>query len=73
MGVSRLVTLGKLAVEIAKGAKAAGMPTGSCHDAASHGEIVAWLRENSPEGAWILVKGSRGMTMERVVEGILSE
>jgi len=70
--VSRLVTLGRLAAEIAKGAMAAGMPAASCHDAATHEEIVTWLRDRSPEEAWILVKGSRGMTMERVVEGILA-
>lgn len=73
LGVSRLVTLGKLASEITRGAREAGMPASSCRDAATHDEVVALLRDAAPQGAWILVKGSRGMTMERVVEGILAK
>ena len=71
--VSRLVTLGKLAAGISRGAREAGLPVGSCHDASTHEEIVALLRDTAPRDAWILVKGSRGMTMERVVEGILAQ
>ncbi len=67
---SRLVTLGRLGLEIERGAKAAGMDGSLCFHAENHGEAVAYLRENLPECAWVLVKGSRAMTMERIVEGI---
>lgn len=69
--VSHLVTLGDLAAEILRGAKDAGLPSTACRHAATHEEIVSWIRGNAPKNAWILVKGSRGMTMERIVEGIL--
>jgi UDP-N-acetylmuramoyl-tripeptide--D-alanyl-D-alanine ligase len=67
---SRLITLGSLGTEIIKGAQKAGMGASLCYHATSHEEAVSWLLQNLPESAWILVKGSRGMTMERVVEGL---
>ncbi|MDO9122790.1 MAG: hypothetical protein Q7V12_00040, partial [Deltaproteobacteria bacterium] len=36
----------------------------------SHSEAASILREFAREGDWILVKGSRGMAMEKVVEGL---
>ena len=38
-----------------------------------HGEAVDFLRRVAPAGAWILVKGSRGMTMEKIVEAMVGE
>ena len=74
LGVSQLITLGQMTLELAEGAVQAGLPVSSvCRHAESHKEIVIWLRNHALEDGWILVKGSRGMTMERVVEGILSE
>jgi UDP-N-acetylmuramoyl-tripeptide--D-alanyl-D-alanine ligase len=73
LGVSRLVTLGDMGAEIVCGAEAAGMPDAACHSARTHEEILSWLRANRFDNAWILVKGSRAMAMERVVEGILNE
>lgn len=71
--VSLLITLGVMAEEIGRGASDAGLPAASCRHALNHEEITAMLREECPGDAWILVKGSRGMTMERVVEGLLTE
>jgi len=62
-----------MTLELADEAVRAGLPISAHHHTESHGEIVVWLKEHAPEDAWILVKGSRGMTMERVVEGILSQ
>jgi UDP-N-acetylmuramoyl-tripeptide--D-alanyl-D-alanine ligase len=73
LGVSQLITLGQMTLELADGAVQAGLPASACRHAESHEEIVIWLRNHTLKDAWILVKGSRGMTMERVVEGILSE
>lgn len=68
----RIYTLGEGGRAIVAGALDAGMVPSRCRQAASHDEIVAWLREDSLPEAWILVKGSRGMRMERVVEGLLA-
>jgi UDP-N-acetylmuramoyl-tripeptide--D-alanyl-D-alanine ligase len=65
-----LITLGPLGDEILKGAQAAGLDESVCFHAANHAEAVDFLRRIMPRGAWVLVKGSRGMTMERVVEAM---
>ncbi|MCE5333436.1 MAG: UDP-N-acetylmuramoyl-tripeptide--D-alanyl-D-alanine ligase [Desulfobacteraceae bacterium] len=70
---SRLVALGQLGREFLKGAQAAGMDASLCFHARDHEEAVAHLRANLPERAWILVKGSRAMAMEQVVEGLTGE
>ena len=41
--------------------------------AGNHAEAVDFLRRVMPDGAWVLVKGSRAMTMERVVEAMVRE
>ncbi|MHC1729763.1 MAG: UDP-N-acetylmuramoyl-tripeptide--D-alanyl-D-alanine ligase [Syntrophobacteraceae bacterium] len=69
----RLITLGQLGLEILKGAQAAGMDETLCFYAKTHEEAVAILLEDLPPFTWILVKGSRGMTMERVIEGMAGE
>lgn len=65
-----LVTLGRMGLEVEKGAQAAGMDASRCFHAGTHDEAIEFVRHNLPEGAWVLVKGSRAMTMERIVEGI---
>jgi UDP-N-acetylmuramoyl-tripeptide--D-alanyl-D-alanine ligase len=72
LGVDRLITLGEMAEEIGKGAQLTGMRPEQCFHARDHREVVTLLQENWQSGAWILIKGSRGMRMERVVEGILA-
>ncbi len=69
----RLIALGTLGVEILKGAQAAGLDRSLCFFAADHAEAVDFLRRVVPEGAWILVKGSRGMTMEKIVDALAGE
>ncbi len=72
VGVTRLITLGRLAAHIAEGAREAGLPADACYHAASHEDAAAKARGDwRPGGGWILVKGSRGMSMERVVKGIV--
>jgi UDP-N-acetylmuramoyl-tripeptide--D-alanyl-D-alanine ligase len=71
MGVDRLITLGELSTEIEAGARKAGMGASACSHVSSHEEAVRRVCESLVEGAWVVVKGSRGMTMERVVAGIL--
>lgn len=70
---ARLIALGELGTEILRGAQAAGLDESLCHHAADHAEAAEFVRREAPDGAWILVKGSRGMTMEKVVEAMAGE
>jgi UDP-N-acetylmuramoyl-tripeptide--D-alanyl-D-alanine ligase len=68
-GVSRLYACGKQADSVAAGARNAGLPaadfiTGSREEIIE--DLIAWLQP----GDWVLVKGSRGMAMEKVVKGL---
>ena len=69
----RLIVLGTLGAEMLKGAQAAGLDESLCFFAENHAEAVDYLRRVAPQGAWILVKGSRGMTMEKIVEAMVGE
>jgi UDP-N-acetylmuramoyl-tripeptide--D-alanyl-D-alanine ligase len=71
-GVTQLITLGGLAQEIGKGAVERGMSSEACYHAQHHEEIVQLLKSQDLTDSWVLVKGSRGMTMERVVQGLIN-
>ena len=47
-----------------------GCPQAECIVAGDHEEILADLLKTANPGDFILVKGSRGMGMDRVAEGI---
>jgi len=72
MKVAKLFTLGALAAELNRGARESGMPEQACHHASDHEEIIQLLRDLKIRDSWILVKGSRGMTMELVVQGLMN-
>ncbi|MBE6690738.1 MAG: UDP-N-acetylmuramoyl-tripeptide--D-alanyl-D-alanine ligase [Ruminococcaceae bacterium] len=68
--ISLLVTFGSEAAAIAAGAVAAGMPQNAvrCFDEKDYASLVKMLlRETSPTAA-VLIKGSAGMKMHRVVQ-----
>ncbi|MBW2056117.1 MAG: UDP-N-acetylmuramoyl-tripeptide--D-alanyl-D-alanine ligase [Deltaproteobacteria bacterium] len=64
--------LGEYAPEVAEGAIEAGTDRRRVCILESHAEIARLLKGETRPGDWVLVKGSRGMRMERVIE-ILGE
>jgi UDP-N-acetylmuramoyl-tripeptide--D-alanyl-D-alanine ligase len=69
LGIDLLIGVGPLGRYIAEGAIAAGMPRGRVFEAETTTQGAAFLREQSRPGDMVLVKGSRGMKMETVLEG----
>lgn len=68
--VQRLIVLGELGREIAAGARSAGLAAEAVQWVATHEEAVELVISELSPGEWLLVKGSRGMTMERIVDGV---
>jgi len=68
LGVDVLITMGSLAMYINEGALEAGMPKDRVIAAGSHAEAAALLKERSKNGDAVLIKGSRGMKMEKILE-----
>ncbi|MDP3938331.1 MAG: UDP-N-acetylmuramoyl-tripeptide--D-alanyl-D-alanine ligase [Deltaproteobacteria bacterium] len=68
LGLEVLMTYGRQARAIAEEASGRGSPT-EVHIGRSHGEIASKLRGMVQGRDWVLVKGSRGMKMEKIVEG----
>jgi UDP-N-acetylmuramoyl-tripeptide--D-alanyl-D-alanine ligase len=66
----RLYLFGALTTHTAASAEAAGMNADEIIRTQSHTEIIADIRSRAAAGDFVLVKGSRGMRMEKVVEGI---
>jgi UDP-N-acetylmuramoyl-tripeptide--D-alanyl-D-alanine ligase len=65
-----LFTYGILAEEIARGALDAGLPIDKVFVANSHDELAARLLEVLQAGDRILIKGSRGMRMEKITDAL---
>jgi UDP-N-acetylmuramoyl-tripeptide--D-alanyl-D-alanine ligase len=68
LGVDVLITIGTLAKHIAEGAIKAGMPKERIFETETHAEAAALVRKLSHPGDAVLVKGSRGMKMEKILE-----
>jgi len=67
--VDRLYASGEHAAVMATGAQKEGMPAANTIKG-SREEIIEDLKGRLQPGDWVLVKGSRGMAMEKVVEGL---
>ncbi len=71
-GVGRLFYLGDMGRAVIEGALQAGMERQNIIAAGSCEEILEGLEDLLEEGDWVLVKGSRRMKMERVVEALIA-
>ena len=71
LGIDFLLTVGKLAAFIAYGAREAGLAPENTFLAGSHEEALNCLDLLYLPGSFILVKGSRGMQMEKIAEELL--
>ena len=73
LGLDFLFTLGPRAEQTARGALDAGMEPARVHVGRDHDELGAALRGMLRGNDWVLVKGSRSMRMERVVDVLARE
>ena len=73
LGLESLYLLGEQAPLVANGAAEEKMSEEKIHIMQTHKEIVNQLRDSARRGDVILVKGSRGMRMERIVKGLKGE
>lgn len=69
--VDRLYLFGEMGQVVAEAALEAGLPGKEVICAASHEEIVQDIIKDHLDGDYILVKGSRGMRMDKVASSLL--
>jgi UDP-N-acetylmuramoyl-tripeptide--D-alanyl-D-alanine ligase len=70
LSIDLLFTLGQWSSIVAESAIRHGTEPGRTRGMESHQEAISILKQVIREGDWILVKGSRGMAMEKIVEGL---
>jgi UDP-N-acetylmuramoyl-tripeptide--D-alanyl-D-alanine ligase len=70
LSIDLLLTVGEWAPVIVESAIRHGFPLERAKVVESHPEAISILKQWIQEGDWILVKGSRGMRMEKIVEGL---
>jgi UDP-N-acetylmuramoyl-tripeptide--D-alanyl-D-alanine ligase len=66
--LSRLIVCGELGHEIAAGAREAGMSDSAIVEMSDVASAAEWLKKTVRKGDVILVKASRGMRMEQIVQ-----
>ncbi len=71
-GISGLFAVGKLAPRLAAGASEAGMAPHTLFTG-NHQEIIEAIGSLLAPGDWVLVKGSRAMRMEQVVQSLMKD
>lgn len=72
LGVQMLIAVGDWAEALSRGARESTSPPQEIHTVASAQEASSIVLEGCRPGDWILVKGSRRMAMERVVDALMA-
>ncbi len=70
LGIDILIAVGRWAQDVVLGARSSPSPPEKSAALSSQQEALDELMAEVKEGDWILVKASRGVAMERVVEGL---
>lgn len=70
LGIDAVVSIGEFSKDVANGAVSGGMKTGSVLAFRDRSEALTALRGVVKEGDSILVKASRGVALEYIVEGL---
>ena len=73
LGVDFLLTLGERAEIIAKKARQKGLNEDRVVVSKDYRDLLLRLKKIIQRGDWILVKGSRSMSMEKIVLGLMGE
>ncbi len=73
LGIDQLFALGELAEQIADGARSAGMDPSRVHVGRDWREMGERVRARLEGCDRVLVKGSRAMRMERIVQQLVSQ
>ncbi len=71
LSIDLLLTMGEKAPLVVESAIRQGFEPKRTRVVESHSEAILILKEVIQEGDWILVKGSRRMAMEKIVEGLI--
>ena len=72
-GIGYAYLMGSHADDMARGARKKGLPAERCKIFADAEELTGLIRRHLGEGDWILVKGSRGMNMDEIVQSLAKE
>ncbi len=70
LSIDLLLTMGEKAPLVVESAVRHGFEPKRTRVMESHSEAISILKEVVQEGDWILIKGSRRMAMEKIVEGL---
>ena len=70
LGIDLLFAFGERASCVADAARAAGMGSADIHTGNDHAEIGRRIRKLLEPDDWVLVKGSRAMRMERIIDSL---
>lgn len=71
--IDKLIVVGERSRDIARGAKAAGMKSDDIFHFAASAEAGKFIQERIKTGDIILVKGSQGARLEKIVKQIMAE
>ena len=70
LGIDFLFAFGEQSARVAEAARAAGMDSARVHTGSEHAAVAQEIAALLQTSDWVLVKGSRAMQMEKIVEAL---